>query len=67
MRKLPDSAALHASVDMYLREHPTYWRRLPAEVLWSDTEWSARGERLIPAKSTPAPVPEKRAVAAAAS
>jgi uncharacterized protein (DUF2235 family) len=67
MRKLPDSAALHASVDMYLREHPTYWRRLPAEVVWSDTEWSARSERLTPAKSTRAPAAEKTEVAAAAS
>ena len=67
MRKLPDSAALHASVDMYLREHPTYWRRLPAQVVWSDLEWSARSERLIPAKSTPARVAEKTKVAAAAS
>ena len=67
MRKLPDSAALHASVDMYLREHPTYWRRLPAQVVWSDAEWSARGERLIPARSTRAPVAETTGKLAAAA
>ena len=66
-RKLPDSAALHASVDMYLREHPTYWRRLPAHVVWSDTEWSARGERLIPARSTQAPAAVKTEKLAAAA
>ena len=28
-RKVPDDALVHASVDVYLRAHPDYWRRLP--------------------------------------
>ncbi|MGE2724359.1 phospholipase effector Tle1 domain-containing protein [Mycolicibacterium pulveris] len=47
MRKLPEGAAVHSSVDVYLREHPEYWRRLPARVTWADPEWLARGERLV--------------------
>ncbi|MGV0646373.1 DUF2235 domain-containing protein [Mycolicibacterium sp. XJ2546] len=47
MRRLPDGAAVHSSVDVYLREHPEYWRRLPARVTWADPEWLARGERLV--------------------
>jgi hypothetical protein len=48
MRKLPADASLHASVGIYLREHPEYWRRLPARVMWADPDWAARGERLVP-------------------
>jgi uncharacterized protein (DUF2235 family) len=48
MRKLPASALVHASVDIYLREHPEYWRRLPAHVIWADADWAARSERLVP-------------------
>ncbi len=66
MRTLPEGATLHASVDMYLREHPRYWRRLPEHVLWSDTEWLVRGERLTPVKSTPAPAVKTTELAAAA-
>lgn len=47
MRKLPQDARVHASVDLYLRSHPQYWRRLPARVEWADAEWLARGERLV--------------------
>ena len=28
-RKVPEDALVHASVDVYLRAHPDYWRRLP--------------------------------------
>lgn len=55
MRRLPDDARVHASVEMYLRAHPQYWRRLPARVEWADTEWMARGERLVHARP-PAPL-----------
>jgi uncharacterized protein (DUF2235 family) len=63
MRKLPASALLHASVDIYLREHPEYWRRLPAHVIWADVDWVARSERLV--HSEPAPEPAEPAVLAA--
>jgi uncharacterized protein (DUF2235 family) len=66
MRKLPASALLHASVDIYLREHPEYWRRLPAHVIWADMDWVARSERLVPAELSPAPA-EPAVLAAAAS
>lgn len=48
LRRMPDTAAVHASVEQYVRAHPAYWRRLPAEVVWADTEWLARTERLVP-------------------
>ena len=54
-RKPPLGAHVHASVEVYLRAHPEYWRRLPVRVLWADQEWLARGERLV-AASTPAPI-----------
>jgi uncharacterized protein (DUF2235 family) len=66
MRKLPANALLHASVDMYLREHPEYWRRLPAHVIWADTDWVARSERLVHAGQPPAPA-EPALLAAVAS
>ena len=47
LRSLPPDARVHASVDVYLRAHPEYWRRLPAEVVWADTDWLARSERLV--------------------
>lgn len=47
LRKLPVDAAVHASVELYLREHQRYWKRLPARVTWSDLDWAARGERLV--------------------
>lgn len=46
-RRLPNGAAVHASVECYLRAHPSYWRRLPAQVEWADPDWVARGERLM--------------------
>lgn len=46
-RSLPDGAQVHASVDVYLRDHGDYWRRLPHCVVWADTGWSQRGERLL--------------------
>jgi len=49
---LPEGAAVHASVEVYLRARPQYWRRLPALVEWVDPEWLARGERLV--QTTPA-------------
>ncbi|UGU30681.1 DUF2235 domain-containing protein [Mycolicibacterium smegmatis] len=55
IRRLPFDARVHASVGVYLRSHPKYWRRFPARIEWADTEWSARGERLASAIShTPA-------------
>jgi uncharacterized protein (DUF2235 family) len=65
MRKVPPGALLHASVDIYLREHPEYWRRLPSHVVWADTDWVARSERLVHAE--PAPAPAEPAVLAAAA
>lgn len=50
-RKLPENAVVHASVESYLRTHPSYWRRLPARVVWADPEWGARAERLVAAPS----------------
>lgn len=47
-RRVPPDAKVHASVEIYLRSHPKYWRRFPARIHWVDTEWSARGERLAP-------------------
>ena len=58
MRKLPPDAVLHASVDVFLHEHPEYWRRLPAHVIWADRHWVDRSERLVhtePALARPAP------------
>ena len=37
---------MHASVEMYLRANPDYWRRLPWHIVWSDLDWAARAERL---------------------
>ncbi|KUI25642.1 hypothetical protein AU196_22840 [Mycobacterium sp. IS-1742] len=54
MRKLPEDARVHAGVELYLRAHPQYWRRLPARFEWADAEWLARGERLV---HTHAPLP----------
>ncbi|MGV0741084.1 phospholipase effector Tle1 domain-containing protein [Mycolicibacterium sp. XJ870] len=48
VRRLPLDARVHASVEVYLRSHPQYWRRLPARIEWADPEWLARGERLMP-------------------
>jgi Uncharacterized alpha/beta hydrolase domain (DUF2235) len=52
-RTLPDGSLVHASVEIYLREHPEYWHRLPHRVVWADTEWPARSERLIAPPDTP--------------
>jgi len=51
LRRLPASALVHASVDMYLRANPDYWRRLPGHVVWADTDWLARSERLVQTES----------------
>lgn len=55
--RAPLDAKVHASVEVYLRSHPHYWRRLPARIEWADTEWLARGERLV---HTPVTVPVQR-------
>lgn len=47
LRRLPNAASVHASVEQHVRAHPAYWRRLPAEVVWTDPEWLARTERLV--------------------
>ena len=54
LRRLPPNATVHASVDVYLRAHPRYWRRLPSRVVWADRDWLARGERLVPLCDRPA-------------
>jgi uncharacterized protein (DUF2235 family) len=67
LRRPPAGALVHSSVDVYLRAHPEYWRRLPAHVVWADSDWLARGERLVhtgPAVAAPAEPP---VLAAAAS
>lgn len=48
LRTVPAGALVHASVQSYLRAHPSYWRRLPARVQWADPDWAARSERLVP-------------------
>ena len=65
LRKLPPDSLVHASVDIYLRAHPEYWRRLPAHVMWADVDWLARGERLVHAE--PAVTDARPAVLAAAA
>jgi hypothetical protein len=57
VRSVPADASVHASVDSYARAHPSYWRRLPAEVLWTDLDWAARCEQLVTARSGPGAPP----------
>jgi uncharacterized protein (DUF2235 family) len=67
LRKVPHDALVHASVDVYLRAHPDYWRRLPGRILWADVEWAARAERLAPTvEQTPAHAAPKASEALAA-
>jgi uncharacterized protein (DUF2235 family) len=66
LRRPPVGALVHASVDMYLRAHPDYWRRLPGRVVWTDPDWLARSERLVDAGPQPVPA-EPAALAATAS
>ena len=54
LRKVPEDALVHASVDVYVRAHPDYWRRLPWHIVWSDLDWAARAERLPVPDTTPA-------------
>ena len=65
VRKLPDDAVLHASVDLYLRARPAYWKRLPARVEWADPDWAARSERLLQTEEAPVRVSPAVLVAAA--
>ncbi|PXX01397.1 T6SS phospholipase effector Tle1-like catalytic domain-containing protein [Mycolicibacterium moriokaense] len=64
LRRLPASPLVHASVDVYLRAHPEYWRRLPAQVVWADADWLARSERLVDARPSTAVEPPVLAAAA---
>jgi uncharacterized protein (DUF2235 family) len=48
-----EGALVHASVAVYLREHPEYWRRLPYRMVWADTDWPDRSERLLAPPDTP--------------
>jgi uncharacterized protein (DUF2235 family) len=66
LRRLPASPLVHASVDIYLRANPDYWRRLPGHVVWVDTDWLARSERLVQAESQAEPA-EPAVLTAAAS
>jgi uncharacterized protein (DUF2235 family) len=52
-RTAPDGARVHASVEVYLRANPDYWRRLPHHVHWADNGWPARSERLVRASGAP--------------
>ena len=68
-RRMPEDALVHASVDVYLRANPDYWRRLPRHIMWTDLDWAARAERLpVP---DPAPAlkrePDSDTLAAVAS
>jgi hypothetical protein len=54
LRKVPEDALVHASVEVYVRAHPDYWRRLPWHIVWSDLDWAARAERLPVPDITPA-------------
>lgn len=56
LRKVPECAAVHASVAMLVRARPQYWRRLPTRFEWADTDWLARGERLVQAVPAAQPV-----------
>lgn len=64
LRTVPADAFVHASVDSYVQAHPKYWHRLPAQFTWTDTDWLARGERLV---SAPAAAPVRAEFAAIAS
>lgn len=52
-RKVPEDALVHASVEVYVRANPDYWRRLPWHIVWSDLDWAARAERLPVPDTTP--------------
>jgi uncharacterized protein (DUF2235 family) len=64
LRRLPNDARVHASVEVCLRAHPEYWRRLPQRVMWADQDWLARGERLVPAAAAPVIAPTELAAVA---
>lgn len=64
-RKVPEEATVHASVQCFLRAHPSYWRRLPSRVVWADPDWDARSERLVPGSAAPPPAAEIPALVAA--
>lgn len=64
-RNVPADAAVHASVESYVRAHPSYWRRLPAQVMWCDLDWAARSERLMPVSAAPPGAAEIRTLATA--
>jgi len=53
-RKVPEDALVHASVDVYLRAHSDYWRRLPYRIMWTDLDWAARAERMPCLETAPA-------------
>ncbi|HEX2212460.1 MAG TPA: DUF2235 domain-containing protein [Mycobacterium sp.] len=45
-RTVPDHAAVHSSVETYLRQDRRYWKRLPPHISWSDPDWAKRSERV---------------------
>ncbi|MEO3760982.1 DUF2235 domain-containing protein [Mycobacterium sp. B14F4] len=49
VRRLPADAKVHSSVEVYLRRHRQYWKRLPDEVCWHDLGRAGRNERPVPA------------------
>lgn len=66
-RRPPIDALVHASVEVYVRAHPHYWRRLPARVTWADRDWLARGERLAAIAPATPPAPQAAAELTVAS
>jgi uncharacterized protein (DUF2235 family) len=69
LRTVPEHALVHASVEVYVRAHPEYWRRLPWHVMWCDLDWAARAERLPVRDTAPAVkiAPRRDQLAAVAS
>ena len=66
LRTVPEDALVHASVEVYLRANPDYWRRLPWHIVWSDLDWAARAERLPVPDTAPAVKPAAETVDLAA-
>lgn len=46
LRTVPDHAAVHSSVETYLRQDRQYWKRMPVHFSWSDADWAKRSERV---------------------
>ena len=64
VRRLPAGAKVHASVELYLRRYRQYWKRLPADVAFSDLDWAARTHRPVSCPPESAPVEASERVVA---